>query len=359
METLQAWLRLNRTHIPPKRQLALLDALGSPEAILSAPDHVLDGIEGLTQADRDKLRREANADVSADWEKLQESGTAIVGIGDERYPKNLREIPDPPPMLFVAGAIEKRDELGVGIVGTRAATAYGKLAAERLAADLARRGFTIVSGLARGIDQAAHEGALSVSGRTIGVLACGLDVDYPRGSRELKESTIGSGAVITECPFGTPPTPERFPTRNRIVSGLSLGIIVVEAPERSGALITADFALEQNREVFAVPGSIDTPTFRGSHQLIKDGAKLVDSVEDVIAGLGIVPEAIPESRQPPPKDLSADEGALMDKLSHEPKHLDALIQQTGLEAAKATSALMLLEVKGAIRRLPGSMFVRL
>ncbi len=358
MDTIEAWLRLNRTHISPKRQLELLVALGSPQAVLSAQDYELDRVEGLSEADRRKLRREAKADISADLEMVERSGIDIVSISDERYPKRLREIPEPPPVLFVAGTIEKRDELSVAMVGTRAATPYGKLVAERLAGDLGRKGFTVVSGLARGIDQAAHRGALSAGGRTIGVLGCGLDVDYPRGSRELKQQMREAGAIITEYGFGTEPREERFPTRNRIISGMSLGVVVVEAPERSGALLTADFALEQNREVFAVPANIDAPTSRGCLQLIKDGAKLVDSAEDIIDGLGIVPEAIPESRKPPPTDLSPDEAAVIGALSHEPKHLDVLIQQTGLCAARATSALMLLEVKGAARRLPGSMFVR-
>jgi len=268
---------------------------------------------------------------------------------------------DAPLLLFVLGEVSSRDELAVAIVGTRRCSNYGTIQAEKLAGDLARRGFTVVSGGAHGIDAAAHRGALDAEGRTIAVSACGLDVNYPRGQDELRERIAACGAIIAEVPLGTPPTPERFPVRNRIVSGLALGVVVIEAPAKSGALITANLALDQGREVFGVPGDVGSPLHRGTHRLIKDGAHLVETVDDVVDGLGILPEAVPERASAPttPADLSCEEQRIINTLSFEPKHVDDVIRDTGLLPARVTAMLMMLEMRSLVRRFPGNMFVRL
>ncbi|MGC9320270.1 MAG: DNA-processing protein DprA, partial [Armatimonadota bacterium] len=241
---------------------------------------------------------------------------------------------------------------------------YGEQVAERLAGELARRGFTIFSGLAVGIDADAHRAALNVGGRTIGVLACGIDVNYPAANAQLRDDMTGSGAAITELAPGTPPTRDRFPQRNRILSGLALGTIVVEAPAKSGALITARLAAEQGREVFAVPGNITSPVSRGCHDLLRHGACLVETAEDVVEGLGIMLEAVPE-REPAAErerkldELPGDQQQVLEALSHQPRNIDDVTADCDLPASQVSSALMLLEVKGLVKRFPGNQFVRI
>jgi len=357
-----AWLRLNRSGVDPAKQLELVRALGAPEAILVAPAETLTAAcPTLTPRDFTKLATAAALDVAPLLEQTAALGLNLVTWGGDPYPRLLAQVDDAPPVLFVRGEFAERDELAVAIVGTRRCSPYGTMVAENLAGALARRGFTVVSGLALGVDGAAHRGALRAGGRTIGVMACGLDVDYPREHRDLKEEISAAGAVISESPLGTPPTRERFPARNRIISGLALGVVVVEAPARSGALITADLALEQGREVFAVPGSVDSPLSRGAHRLIKDGAKLVETAEDVVDGLGMMLEAVPE-REPQQvlmAELSGDEAAVVRAMSHEPRHQDEISLSAELPPARVAAALMLLEVKGLARRFPGNTFVRL
>ncbi|MGQ9731931.1 MAG: DNA-processing protein DprA, partial [Candidatus Zipacnadales bacterium] len=288
-------------------------------------------------------------------------GASVVGYGMEDYPRLLAEIEDSPPLLYVRGELTKADELSVAIVGTRQSTPYGEEITTRLAEGLGRRGFTIVSGLAVGIDAAAHQACVRAGTRTIGVMACGIDVDYPKSNCELREEIVTTGAIISEMPLGTVPRREIFPQRNRIVSGLSLGVIVVEAPPKSGALITANLALDQGREVFAVPGSVNWANSRGCHALIKDGARLVETVEDVIDGLGLVLQAVPE-RKPAAKvnaDLSPDEATIVRELAAGPRQLDQLVAASSLPPARVTAALMLLEVKQLIKRLSGGTYARL
>lgn len=284
---------------------------------------------------------------------------------DERYPAWLGTIADPPAVLYCDGLIEPQDRQALAIVGSRQATPYGLRITETLARELSGAGFTIVSGLARGIDAAAHRAALEAGGRTIAVLGCGLDMDYPLGHARLREEIAMSGAVVTEYAPGIPPLAGHFPRRNRIISGLSLGVVVVEAAEDSGSLITARLALEQGREVFAVPGSIDAPLSRGPHGLLKQGAKLVETVDDIIEDL--VPQmekaAVPTQRPMPfkamePPDLSPEERRVWEQMSREPLHLDDLTEQSGLTPAAVSGILLGLELKGVARQLPGQRYYR-
>jgi DNA processing protein len=289
-----------------------------------------------------------------------------IALADDRYPAWLRAIPDPPAVLYCDGRIEPRDRQAVAIVGARKATPYGLRVTETLARELSGAGFTIVSGFARGIDAAAHRAALDAGGRTIAVLGCGLDVNYPPEHGRLREEIAASGAVLTEFAPGTQPRPMNFPQRNRIISGLSLGVVVVEAAEDSGSLITARLALEQGREVFAVPGSIDAPLSRGPHGLIKQGAKLVETVDDIIEELlpqmdtAVAPKRRPGfSKAAEIPNLSPEERLLLDQMSRDPLHLDDLTERSGLTPAGVAGILLGLELKGAVRRLPGQRYYRL
>jgi DNA processing protein len=352
-----AWLVLALADLPPLRCASLLEAFGgSPLAVLAAPPAALASC-GLTVAERERLEKARQANIAAVCARTQEMGVSLVTLHDMEYPCNLRTIPDPPPALFVRGRLDDVDARAVAIVGTRGASPYGVQAAKSLAADLARNGATVVSGLARGIDTAAHEGALEAGGRTIGVMACGIDFPYPRDSQDLMRriADTQSGAVVSELPPGTPPSKTRFPHRNRVISGLSLGVVVVEAPERSGALITARLAAEQGREVFAMPGSINSVLSVGSHNLIKDGAKLVQTVSDVLEELNL---PVVESEPQPLPELSVEEGKLLSLLSLEQRNIEELIQDTSLPSSELYSALLLLELKGLVRRLPGNSFMR-
>lgn len=288
----------------------------------------------------------------------------MVTTEDPEYPDQLREIHDPPPLLFVRGTLKSTDYRSVAIVGTRRASTYARLVSEKMAGDLARRGVTVVSGLALGVDSAAHRGALMVKGRTVAVCGCGLDVIYPKDNKKLMDEIAASGAVVSELPPGTQPEPWHFPARNRIISGLSLGIVVVEAPDTSGALITADCALEQGHEVFVVPGNVTLNNNRGGHRLIKEGATLVEDANDILNALGLADDAgqmstgaaAPEPAEP--VNLSPNESAVLKALTREEKHVDDVTRLVRLTAAEVNASLMLLEMKGFIRRLPGNMFMR-
>ena len=290
----------------------------------------------------------------------------VVALEDDHYPEWLRAIADPPAVLYCDGRIEPRDRQAVAIVGARQATPYGLRATETLARELSGAGFTIVSGLARGIDAAAHRGALEAGGRTIAVLGCGLDVNYPPEHARLREEIAASGAVLTEFTTGMKPLAHHFPRRNRIISGLSLGVVVVEAAEDSGSLITARLALEQNREVFAVPGPVDAPLSRGPHGLIKQGAKLVETVDDIVEEL--LPQierpegSVKSSRKvlpaPEPENLSVEEQTVFAALGRDPLHLDDLTERSGLTPAGVAGILLALELKGVARQLPGQRYYR-
>ena len=287
----------------------------------------------------------------------------IIALGDERYPERLRTIHDPPAVLYCDGLPETGDRQAVAIVGSRRATPYGLRVTEALAGELSRLGITIVSGFARGIDAAAHRAALAAGGRTIAVLGCGLDVDYPPGHKSLHVEIAASGAVLTEFAPGTPPRAAHFPRRNRIISGLALGVVVIEAAEDSGSLITARLALEQGREVFAVPGPIEAPTSRGPHGLLKQGAKLVEMVDDIVEEL--LPQldrslqtlkTEPIAALPKHVDLSSSERAMLDMMSREPLHLDELTERTGLTPAVVAGILLGLELRALVKQVPGQRY---
>ncbi len=360
-ETALAALRLQASGLVPRKQVELVRALGDAQQVLAASEEAWrECCAVLTPADLAALTAAARIDLEDRLDELARLQVEVVALGTAEYPPLLAQIEDPPALLYLRGAFAKADELSVAIVGTRECTPYGEHVTERLAGSLARRGFTIVSGLAVGIDAAAHRAALEAGGRSVGVMACGVDVDYPKSNRELRERVVGSGVVVSEMALHTTPRREVFPQRNRIVSGLSLGTLVVEAPVKSGALITANLALDQGREVFAVPGDIGSPTSRGCHALIKDGARLVESAEDVIDGLGMLLQAVPERKRPATvvADLSTDEQAIVTELSAGPRQLDQLVIGTGLPAARISATLMLLEVKQIIKRLTGGAYAR-
>ncbi len=360
MDTFDAWLLLNASGLTPRRQLALVQHFGGPEAVFAASDDELLSVEGITRRHVTELRAaQQKVPVARLRQECEEYEVRAVAIGEPEYPPLLREIADPPPMLFVQGQLDTRDHLAVAMVGTRRATPYGLRIAKRLAGDLAKRGFTVVSGMAEGIDGEAHRGALEAGGRTIAVMASGADITYPSSHRELRSQIAGAGAVVTEYAFGTAPLRERFPARNRIISGIAMGVVVVEAPDQSGALITARLGAEQGREVFAIPGDINSPTSRGCHRLIKDGVQLAEFAEDIVEGLGIMLQTVPQREQREAPELIGDEKLIYEALSFTPADVDALAEATGLAAANVTAALMLLEVKSLAQRNPGGTFVRM
>jgi len=295
-----------------------------------------------------------------DQARVAQAGLAVIVWGDAEYPARLQAIASAPPILYVRGGLESGDEASVAIVGSRRATAYGEEMARELARELGRRGLTIVSGLARGIDAAAHRGALEVGARTVAVLGCGLDQIYPPEHHDLAAEVAGSGALLSEFPLGTAPLRPHFPRRNRIISGLSLGVVVVEAGVESGALITAHHALEQGREVFAVPGRVHARYSEGCHRLIKAGAKLVESWEDVFVELVPNLKGKKPARPvgPPPLDLTAEERHVYDLLTDGPLHIDAIIVQCGWGGGRVASVLVGLEMKGVVRQLRGKVFER-
>jgi DNA processing protein len=335
----EAWLALNAAELPPRTTLDLLDHYGAAAALMSASPSAVASAGRLRPAEIARFAEAQQRDYSSDVETLGKLNVRFVTIRDSEYPPNLRQIYDPPAVLFVRGSFQPRDERAVAIVGTRRVTPYGRLVSETLGRDLAARAVTVVSGLAVGADAAAHRGALTAGGRTIGVLACGIDVPYPRDTLELREQAVGHGAVVSDLPLGTPARPARFHARNRIVSGLCLGVVVTEAPESSGALITANHAANQGRQVFAVPGSINS--------------------EFSLPEFAPAEEAQPGIREPAPSaDLAPDERSILDALSLQQRHVDEIIQQCELPSSRASAGLLMLELKGLVRRLPGNMFMR-
>lgn len=291
-------------------------------------------------------------------ERLIEKGIGTTTILDDDYPVILRQIHDPPPVLFYLGQWGNGDDRGFGIVGSRKATVYGQKVAHRFGRELAEAGFVIVSGMARGVDSYAHRGCLEAGGRTIAVLGSGLDVVYPRENRKLAEQITETGILLTEFVPGTAPLPHNFPARNRIIAGLSLGILVVEAGAKSGALITADFALEQGKDVFAVPGPITSPNSKGTHHLIKQGAKLVDQVGDILEEYHVGESTFHPEVQDTMLLLTPDEQAVYDILDWSPRRVEELIEKTGWAPGKMQTVLTLLELHGLVEQLPGRQFIR-
>lgn len=344
----------------------LLERFGSPREVLLASPDCLSEVEGvgvgLIRNLRSQEYREQAERTIATCAKLN---VDILMPQDSRFPRLLREIPDPPSVLFVRGGFEQRDALSVAIVGTRTASQYGRSQAERFARVLARSGLTIVSGLARGIDAAAHEGALEVEGgRTIGVLSSGVVEIFPPQHEELAERVARSGALISEMPPGTKPKKGMFPRRNRLISGLSLATIVIEASEKSGSLITARTAGEQGRDVFALPGLVSSPNARGSNRLIRDGAILVQDPEDVFESLGPLVENVQVSSDetvmhPAELSLNEQEKIVLQAIAAEPTAIDRIAVASGLPISRVLSTLSVLEMRRLIRRISGQLVQRI
>lgn len=350
--------------VGPKTRKSLLERFGSARAVLAAPMSQLREVQGVGPKIAAAIAEaDGQIDAEAEIAACRERGIAIITDADPAYPRSLREIHDPPGVLFVRGEIRPGDALAVGIVGTRHATQYGLRQAERLAGSLARAGLTIVSGLARGIDAAAHRGAIAAGGRTIAVLASGVLNIYPPEHAELAQQVAAHGALVSESPPNVEPQAGMFPQRNRIISGLSLGTIVVEAAQRSGALITARHAMEQGREVFAVPGNVDSRASQGCHQLLRDGARLVESADDVLEELGPLVEAAPRDdgrviHHPAELLLNELEEQVLAAVRCEATPIDEIIATTGLSVPQVLSTISVLEMRRLIRRLSGTMVIR-
>lgn len=348
----------------------MLEKFKSPEAVFGLSEQEIAAAGVPRQTARSIVEFRDFDSLEKELCELPRLGARMLKWSDEDYPPNLRQIPDPPPYLFVRGQARLDEPKCVAVVGARAASEAGRRMAQRLGMELAAKGFTVVSGLARGIDGEAHQGALDGGGRTIAVMGCGIDVVYPAEHRKLAEAIVaGAGALISELPVGAQPLAENFPTRNRILSGLCLGVVIVEAAEKSGSLITARMALEQDRQVFAVPGSPLTGKTRGSNRLLKEGAKLVECVEDVIEELapqlGIAPQAAsnrdggsyPEKSPAISADISDDEKRLVSQLKQGEKlHIDSLIESSGLSPQIVLTLLLELELKGVVAQHPGKLF---
>jgi DNA processing protein len=354
MSDLKYWVGFSIVRgIGPARLRGLLDRFGDVENAWRASDSELRhaGLDRRSLANL--LQTRASCNLETELQRVTSSRASVLTWDSPGYPRLLKETLAPPPVLYIRGQLTPDDDWSVAVVGTRRASPYGREVTGRLAAALARSGITVVSGLARGIDAEAHRAALEAGGRTIAVLGCGIDRIYPPEHRRLADAIAEHGAIVSDYPVGTKPEACNFPPRNRIISGLSLGVLVTEAGRRSGALITADFATEQGREVFAVPGSILSHSSAGTNSLIQDGAKAVLGPEDILEELNLrfVAEQSSARRQLPTNDVEA---RLMGLLCHEPVHVDELRQQVSMPISQVTSTLTLMELKGLVRQV-GSM----
>lgn len=375
MNTKDAFLALNLLpNIGPVRVRHLLRRFGRPEQILSAPPDALRSVSGIGEEMASQIVKwEDSIDLAEEKRRMEEHGIEALTLDDDRYPPALREIHDPPFLLYLKGTLRPSDAAAIGVVGSRRTTHYGKEQAKKLSFRLARAGFCIISGLARGIDTAAHEAALAAEGRTIAVLGSGIGHIYPPENQALADRIAESGAVLSEFPVLYVPDRKSFPLRNRIVSGMSQGLLVIEAPSRSGSLITANQALEQGRSVFAVPGPIDRPTSEGCNRLIQQGAKLVCSAEDVVEELSHEIHSLPLDFEPeswdpaegsndqvtPSPELSEAESLLLDQLDGRELTIDALCDSTGMPSGIVSAHLLQLEMKAAVKQLPGKYFTKL
>jgi DNA processing protein len=373
---IEKWLKLTHAdEVGPVTFGKLLKRFGSVDAALGASVSGLMKVEGIGATTGERIAASRDKfDSCAELELAAKLGVWIVHMEDPRYPPALRQIYDPPPVLYVKGTLDRADNLAIGIVGCRRCSLYGQEQSSRLAHLLAAAGFTIVSGMARGIDTAAHTGALAAEGRTLAVQGCGLSRVFPPENAKLFELISASGACISELPLRAEPLAENFPPRNRIIAGLSLGTIIVEAGLRSGALITAQAALESNREVMAVPGKVDSPLSQGPHRLIKEGAKLIETVEDVMEALGYIGDQLKDHTALTAKEtadkvetplletakfnLKGHEKTIYDALGKEPLHIDQLIADTSLPAGAVNAGVVSLRLKGLIKQLPGNLFTK-
>lgn len=373
---IELWLRLIRAEgVGPTLFKRLLAYFGDIERILAASVAELMKVEGIGARTAERIARtRGDFDTAKELDMAARKGVWLIHLQDERYPAALRAIYDPPPVLYVKGTLTRADNLAMAIVGCRRCSCYGTEQANRFSHLLASAGFTIASGLARGIDSAAHRGALAAQGRTIAVQGCGLSNIFPPENETLFTQIAENGAVVSELPLTYEPLSENFPARNRIIAGLSMGVLVVEATYRSGALISAQAALENDREVLAIPGRVDSPTSAGCHKLLKQGARLVENIEDIMDALGHVGDGLKEYAEDAAGraiqdaqgslfdlsrlNLTDEEEAVLAILDGEPIHLEELIAGTRLPAGKVNATVIGLQLKGLIKQLPGNMFVK-
>src|SRR5881394_3970323 len=361
MEHREALVALNMIErVGPVRVRQLLEHFGDAPAILRASKSQLLQVRGIGEETAEALANwEKSVDLGNELKRIEEYGCHILTQADADYPDLLRQIYDPPIVLYVKGRLTARDKNGVAVVGSRQTTHYGLEVARKLSYQLAYIGVTVVSGGARGIDTAAHQGALSGKGRTVVVLGTGINLVFPPENIELFERIAANGAIITQFPFNRPADKQTFPIRNRIVAGMTLGTLVVEANLTSGALITANFATEYGRQVFAVPGRIDSPRSKGCHELIKKGAKLCESAEDILSEFEYLFPAtnrLPGASETgvlPALELSGNEQKVYGTLDHEEISIDEVIRHSGLPSSAVSVALLSLEMKRLIRQLPG------
>ena len=366
---LESWLRLQAIDgVGDLTVGRLVRAWHSPEAVLRASRDELIG-SGCSPQLADAIRRgpdpSACRSIERELTAIERERVEVRSLLDSAYPTRLKMIADPPPLLYITGTLTEQDELAVAVVGARRATAAGRAMTEEVSHDLAAAGITVVSGLARGIDAAAHQGALAAKGRTIAVLGCGIDRTYPPEHERLRRQIEGQGAILSEAPMGAPPHSHHFPRRNRIISGLSLGVIVTEAAIRSGSLITARLAAEQGREVFAIPGFVKAETSRGTNALLKEGAALIERAQDVIDAIfPQLEQALRLRLQPHQKmnerggQLGKEEQLVYDALSYDPLIVDDVIVITGLSVSIVMASLLSLELRQRIRQLPGQRYLR-
>lgn len=355
---IESWIALSMVpeigNVTFKRLLSLYK---SPADIFAAPLKELSEIGWLGQ------KKAVNIKKFKGWKEAENQATRILKAGGSaiicdspEYPAMLKQIDNAPVILYIKGQIRDEDKFAIAIVGPRKPSSYGNAVAVRLSAGLAEAGFTIVSGMARGIDTVAHIGSLKSGGRTVAVLGSGIDMPYPPENSSLMEKIAASGYVMSEFPPGTEPNRENFPMRNRLISGLSLGVLVVEATENSGSLITANYALEQNREVFAVPGNINSPNSKGTNSLIKKGAKLIQGTEDIIEELAPMLKGFIKAQKKLEIELTDEEKRLCDILTGEPMHIDTISRKLSTQSHKALALLLSLELKGAVTQIEGSRF---
>ena len=366
MDSREALVALNMIeHVGPIRVRQLLEHFGEAPKILSASKSQLRQVRGIGDDTADAISNwENKIDLAGELKRIADFGCHILTQADENYPELLKQIYDPPIVLYVKGELSSKDKNAVAMVGSRMTTHYGIETARKLAYQLAYVGVTVVSGGARGIDTAAHQGALSGKGRTVAILGTGINLIFPSENAELFERIAANGAVITQFPFNRTADKQSFPIRNRIVAGMTLGTVVVEANLTSGALITANFATEYGRQVFAVPGRIDSPRSKGCHELIKKGAKLCEGAEDILSEFEYL---FPSSNRPPGAsetgvlpalELSENEQKVYDALGDEEMNTDDVIRRSGLPSSAVSVALLSLEMKRLVRQLPGKIFVR-
>jgi DNA processing protein len=368
MTRLEALIGLNMVcDIGSIRLNKLLRFFHQPENILKAPVDKLNAVSGIGEKIAHEITSLRKEDIDKEFSLTKKLGLKILTPQDAGYPENLKNIPDPPIVLYVKGQIEEKDKFSIAIVGSRRASFYGLSCAERFAYELSEKGFTIVSGMARGIDTYAHKGALKAGGRTLAVMGGGFQHIYPPENKNLLEEISENGAVISEFPIEAEPLKQNFPRRNRVISGLSLGVLVVEAARNSGALITADFALEQGRDVFALPGKVDSGNSFGTNGLIQQGAKLVSCADDIIEEFNL--STTIKVKRPGPKEILSldstknerlleEESLLYNLISNQPLPLDEIAEKTNTSIPRISGLLLKLQMRKLIKELPGKQFVR-